>query len=51
MTAQRTEIREWEWTPLSEALDTVRLWQMNEYIHQRQNTVAAQVACYPIYEL
>ena len=42
---------EWEWPPVAEALETAGLWPIKEYIQRRQDTVAAQVACHPIYEL
>ena len=34
-----------------EAKDTAEVWIIEEYIQRRQATVAAQVACCPIYEL
>ena len=51
MTARHTMIVEWEWTPVAEALDTTGICPTKEYIQRRQATVAAQVACRPIYEL
>ena len=51
MTAQRTTIGEWEWTLMNGSLDTSGLCPIKGYIHSRQYSVAAQVACRYIYEL
>ena len=40
-----------EWPLLDEALDTAGLWQIDEYIQQRHDILAAHVACRTIYEL
>ena len=51
MKARRITIEEWEWPPVHEALETAGIWPIKENIQQRQDTVAVQVACCPIYEL
>ena len=51
MMAQRITSREWEPPPVAEALETAGIWPIEEYIQQRQATVAVQVAFRPIYEL
>ena len=43
--------RELEWPPMAEDLWTPGLCPINEYIQQRQTTVAVQVAWRPLYEL
>ena len=51
MTLRCTTSGEWEWTLVSEVLETAWLWSIMEYVQQRQVTVAAQVACRTIYEI
>ena len=51
MTAQCTMVGELQWTLGAEALDTSGLLPIKDYIHRRQDTVAAQVECCPIYDL
>ena len=51
MTARRTTSEEWEWTPVAEALENSGIWTIKEYIQQRQETLVAKVACWPIYGL
>ena len=43
--------REWEWPPLTDALEIAWLWPIKEYIQRRQATIAEHIACQPIYEL
>ena len=50
MTAHSATSGEGECPPADEVLDTA-VWQIKEYIQQRQDTVAEQVACRPIYEM
>ena len=50
MSARRMTSREWEWTPVSYALDTAGLWPIKEYSQQRKASIAAHVAYRPIYE-
>ena len=51
MTAQCTMVGELQWPLVAEALDTSGLLTIKDYIHGRQDTVAAQVECCPIYDL
>ena len=43
--------REWKWPLVDESLETAGSCPIKEYIQQRQDIIAAQVACRPIYEL
>ena len=40
-----------EWPSVDDVLETVGLWPINEYIQRRQNKIAEQVACHPIYDM
>ena len=51
MTERRTTSGEWEWPPVDNSLDTVGILPIKEYIQRRQSTIAAQVACQPLYEI
>ena len=51
MMARRTTSGEWEWPLMAEVLDTDGILKIKEYIQRRRVTIAAQVACRPIYEL
>ena len=51
MTAGRMMSRERKCPPVAETMETVGLWPIKEYIQRRKDTVAAQVAYLPIYEL
>ena len=50
-TARRAEEGEWEYPLLADSLESTGIWQIKEYIQRLQDTIAAQVACRPIYEL
>ena len=49
--AQLTTGGEWDWYPVAEALETSGICPIKEYIQQRQDTVAAQVACRTTYKM
>ena len=49
MTSQLMKIGKWEWPLVADALDTAGIWPIKEYIQRSQDTIAAQVACHPMY--
>ena len=51
MTSWRMASEEWEWSPVAEALDTYGIWPTKYYIQRRQDTVASQVVCRPMYDM
>ena len=51
MTEQLMASGEWEWTSVTDALETAGIWVFNECIYMRQDIVAVQVAFHTVYEL
>ena len=51
MTARRVEDREWEYPPLSDAMEAAVMWPIKEYIQRWQSTIAAQVVFCTIYKM
>ena len=51
MTSRCKKSGEWEWPPVTEALETAVICPIKEYKHLRENTVAAQLGYGPVYEL
>ena len=50
-TARHTEVGEWEYPPVVDALKAAGIWPIKEYIQIWKTTIAAQVACRPIYDI
>ena len=51
MTARSTEDEEWEYPPVTDALESVGIWWIKKYIQIKKATIMAQMACQTIYEI
>ena len=49
MTEQRKMIGEWQWPLVADALETVGIWPIKEYIQHRQANIEVQWSFRPIY--
>ena len=43
--------REWEFPPVSYALEILGMWTIKEYIQRQQDAIAVHIVCWSIYEL